>query len=78
MKKLNELTENSRARIVGFEQGSNGYRSKLFALGLTQGSEITVRRVAPLGDPVEIEVRGGMTSLRKREAAVVLVEEVNS
>ncbi|MDY7026899.1 MAG: FeoA family protein [Spirochaetota bacterium] len=78
MKHLHELAENSRARITGFEEGSNSYRSKLFSLGLTQGSEIIVRRVAPLGDPVEVEVRGGMASLRKREAQVILVEEVDS
>lgn len=78
MKRLNELKENSRAKIAGFEQGSNAYRSKLYSLGLTQGTEIVVRRVAPLGDPVEVEVRGGMTSLRKKEANVILVEEVNS
>jgi ferrous iron transport protein A len=78
MKRLNELAEQTRARIVGFEKGSNGYRSKLYSMGLTQGSEILVKRVAPLGDPVEIEVRGGMASLRKREAAVIMVEEVES
>jgi ferrous iron transport protein A len=76
MKRLNELTAPSRAKIVGFDEGSNGYRSKLFSLGLTQGSEIRVRRVAPLGDPVEVEVRGAMASLRKQEARVVFVEEV--
>jgi ferrous iron transport protein A len=63
---------------VGFEEGSNGYRSKLYSLGLTQGSEIFVLRVAPLGDPVEVEVRGGKASLRRREAAVIFVEEVTS
>jgi ferrous iron transport protein A len=78
MKRLNELAEQSRARIVGFEEGSNGYRSKLYSLGLTQGSEIFVLRVAPLGDPVEVEVRGGKASLRRREAAVIFVEEVTS
>ncbi|MFP4490667.1 MAG: ferrous iron transport protein A [Spirochaetaceae bacterium] len=78
MKRLHELQENSRARIAGFEEGSNAYRSKLFSLGLTQGSEIRIRRVAPLGDPVEVEVRGGMASLRKKEAAVIFVEEIDT
>ncbi len=76
MKRLHELPEQSRAKIIGFEEGSNAYRSKLYSMGLTQGSEILVKRVAPLGDPVEVEVRGGMASLRKREATVILVEEV--
>jgi len=76
MQRLNELAENSRAKIVGFEEGSGVYRSKLYAMGLTQGSTITVRRVAPLGDPVEVTVRGAATSLRRKEAAVIYVEEV--
>jgi len=76
MKRLNELSENSRARIVGFEQGDGTYRSKLFSMGLTQGSEIRIRRLAPLGDPIEVEVRGNKASLRKKEAAVILVEEI--
>ena len=76
MQRLNELSEQSRAKIVGFEEGSDGYRSKLYAMGLTQGSTITVRRVAPLGDPVEVEIRGSYASLRKREAKVIYVEEV--
>lgn len=76
MKHLNELSENTRARIVGFDQGDGNYRSKLFSMGLTQGSEILVRRLAPLGDPVEVEVRGNKASLRKKEAGVILVEEL--
>ncbi len=76
MKRLNELAAPSRAKIVGFDEGSNGYRAKLYSLGLTQGSEIRIRRIAPLGDPVEVEVRGAMASLRKQEAMVILVEEV--
>jgi len=77
MKHLNEIEENTKARIVGFEEGSEKYRSKLFSLGLSRGSELTLRRVAPLGDPVEVEVRGGRASLRKNEARVILVEEVD-
>jgi ferrous iron transport protein A len=45
-------------------------------MGLTQGSIVTVKRLAPLGDPVEVEVRGNKASLRKKEASVILVEEV--
>ncbi len=78
MKRLNELAENSRAKIVAFDEGSEKYRSKLYSMGLTQGSEIKVRRVAPLGDPIEVEARGAMSSLRKKEAGVIFVEEVEA
>jgi ferrous iron transport protein A len=48
----------------------------LLAMGLTPGTEFTVTRHAPLGDPVEILVRGFKLSLRKDEASTVFVEEV--
>jgi len=47
-------------------------------MGLTRGTEITVVRVAPLGDPVDIKVRGFNISLRKEEAAVLQLECPNS
>lgn len=51
------------------------YRERLLAMGLTKGAEFTVKRVAPMGDPVEIYVRGFSLSLRKNEVAAVLVEK---
>ena len=44
-------------------------------LGITKGSEIFIRKVAPLGDPVEITVRGYELSVRKNDAQCVLVKE---
>ena len=44
-------------------------------MGLTKGTEFTVKRVAPMGDPVEINLRGFALSLRKDEADSVLVEK---
>jgi ferrous iron transport protein A len=46
-------------------------------MGLTPGTEFTVIRVAPLGDPVEIRVRGFHLSLRKQEADTLIVEEID-
>lgn len=65
-----------RGRVIGFEQGNGTYRRKLLAMGLTKGTEFTISRLAPMGDPVEIEVRGYRLSLRKKEAAVLLIEGV--
>ncbi|NWG19903.1 MAG: ferrous iron transport protein A [Chloroflexi bacterium] len=48
-------------------------RRRLFALGMLTGETITVRRVAPLGDPLELEVKGYRLSLRKAEAGRILV-----
>ena len=64
-----------RGRVVGFERGrSSAYRQRLLSMGLTPGTEFEVTRMAPLGDPVEIRVRGFDLSLRKDEAAILKIE----
>ena len=72
---LNELGVGESGRIVGFDGASPAYRRKLLSLGLTPGAEVLVARLAPLGDPLEIRVRGYAMSLRKAEAAVLVVEK---
>ena len=76
--KLRNLAVGCRGRVVGYEQTARAYREKLLAMGLTPGCEFTVTRHAPLGDPIEIEVRGFHLSLRKDEADALQVEEVQS
>jgi len=73
---LSEMSVGDRGRVLGFEQGLETYRTKLMAMGLIKGTEFRVSRVAPMGDPVEIETRGYSLSLRKDEATVLLVEGV--
>jgi len=52
------------------------YRQRLIAMGLIPGTEFTVSRMAPLGDPIEILVRGFALSLRKHEASILQIVEV--
>lgn len=73
--RLGDVRVGGRARVAGFEQGSKVYRQRLLAMGLTPGTAFVVRRRAPMGDPVEIEVRGFSLSLRKGEAAALRVEK---
>ena len=73
--KLGELRVCDAGRVAGFEEGARGYRKKLLAMGLTPGTAFSVTRVAPLGDPVEIAVRGFKLSLRRDEAAAVRVQK---
>jgi ferrous iron transport protein A len=75
MMTLNELLVGESARIVGFNGASPSYRRKLLSLGLTPGAVVHVARVAPLGDPMEVRVRGFSMSLRKAEAAALRVEK---
>jgi len=71
-----DLQVGQTARVVGFAKDANilAYRRKLMALGLTRGVEFRVVRVAPMGDPVEISLRGFSLSLRKDEAAALEIE----
>jgi len=72
--KIRDLAIGESARIAGYEGRGSSYRSKLLSMGLTTGAEVTLRKLAPMGDPVEIEVRGFRLSLRKSEADVLILE----
>ena len=72
---LQDLQVGETGIIVGYTKGMSAYRERLLAMGLTKGTAFTVKRVAPLGDPIEIHVRGFALSLRKNEAAALKVEQ---
>lgn len=73
---LHELAVGDRVRVTGFNTSGGAYRRKLLAMGLTPGIEFSVTRMAPMGDPVEIKVRGFALSLRKAEADTLSVEKL--
>jgi ferrous iron transport protein A len=54
--------------------GAGAVKRRIMDMGITKGVRISVRKVAPLGDPVEITVRGYELSLRKSDAALIAVE----
>lgn len=76
MIELSALKAGDQAVVIGYAVCQPAYRHKLMAMGLTRGQIIKVVRVAPLGDPVEIEVRGFNLSVRKREVAPLLLEKI--
>ncbi len=67
--KINELKLGEQAKIVAFGNTNKVYRQRLLAMGLTPGTCFRLLRIAPLGDPIEIEVRGYALTLRKIEAS---------
>ncbi len=71
---LDLIQVGGKARISGFTAVETNFRRKLLALGLMPGAEVEVRRVAPLGDPIQVQLRGASVSLRKQEAAIIEVE----
>lgn len=70
------LAVGDQGKIIGFEKSGKAYRKRLLAMGLTPGTEFVVTRFAPLGDPVEIKIRGFSLTLRKNEAAVLLIDKI--
>lgn len=69
---LSTLPLGQKGRVVGFSLPPE-HRQRLLEMGLTVGAQFEVIRFAPLGDPIDIKVRGYHLSLRKNEAAGVLV-----
>ena len=60
--------------VVTKIEGDSAYKRRIMDMGITKGSELDIRKVAPLGDPVEITVRGYELSVRKDDAQCVQVK----
>ena len=73
MKTLREARVGSTVRVVRLH-GEGAVKRRIMDMGITRGVEIYIRKVAPLGDPVEVTVRGYELSLRKADAEMVEVE----
>ena len=71
--KLNEVEVGSTVTVKKIE-GDGAYKRRIMDMGITKGVELYIRKVAPLGDPVEITVRGYELSLRKADAELIEVE----
>jgi len=71
---LNTLHTGDTGSIVRITKGEPAYRAKLLSMGITPGTKFTIVRYAPLGDPIELEVRGYRLSLRRHESEIVMVE----
>jgi ferrous iron transport protein A len=71
---LSEIKPGQIVQIVGIA-GQSAFRRRLMELGLVPGTRVELVRVAPLGDPVELLVRGASLSIRKAEAGVIEVEQ---
>lgn len=71
---LNQLKVNEKAFVVGIH-GQGAVKRRLMDMGLTRGVAIIIKKVAPLGDPIEITIRNYELTLRKSEAELVLVQK---
>ena len=73
MNNLREVPVGGKAKVVRIH-GEGAVKRRIMDMGITKGVEIFVRKVAPLGDPIEITVRGYELSLRKADAESIEVE----
>lgn len=71
---LEQLDTGEKASVVGVH-GKGAIKRRLMDMGITKGVEILIRKRAPLGDPIEINLRGYELTLRKSEAELVLVKK---
>ena len=73
VKTLKNARVGEQVKVVKVE-GEGALRQRILDMGLTKGAEVSISKVAPLGDPIEVTVRGYELSLRKQEAACIIVQ----
>ena len=73
MKTLREVKIGESVKVIKLT-GTGAVKRRIMDMGITKGTEVYVRKVAPLGDPIEVTVRGYELSLRKADAEMIEVE----
>ena len=73
MRTLKDVKVGKSAKVVKVH-GEGAIKRRIMDMGITKGTEIYIRKVAPLGDPVEVTVRGYELSIRKADAQMVEIE----
>ena len=73
MKTLKQATIGETVKVVTLH-GEGAIKRRIMDMGITRGTEIYIRKVAPLGDPIEVTVRGYELSLRKADADMIEIE----
>ena len=74
MKTLRDAAIGDTVKVVKLH-GEGAVRKRIMDMGITKGVEIFIRKAAPLGDPIEVKVRGYELSIRKADAEMIEVEE---
>lgn len=73
MQTLRDVKVGETAKVVKLD-GEGAVKRRIMDMGITKGVEVYVRKVAPLGDPIEVTVRGYELSIRKADAQMIIVE----
>jgi ferrous iron transport protein A len=70
---LNQVPCGQSVKVIKLD-GEGAVKRRIMDMGITKGTQVEIRKVAPLGDPIEITVRGYELSVRKADAANIIVE----
>lgn len=73
---LSDLKIGQRAKVLGIHMDKPDIRRHLLDMGITRGTEIIIKKVAPMGDPVDIELRGYELCIRKEEMKNIDIEVI--
>lgn len=74
--KLSELKKGDSAVVLSINSDNMALKRRLLDMGVTKGVEVKVKKIAPLGDPIDIELRGYELCLRKRDLASIEVSKL--
>ncbi len=75
--KLSLLKKGMKAKVVSLNTMDKQLRRRLLDMGITEGVQLKVKKIAPLGDPIDIELRGYELCLRKRDLDMIEVEVIS-
>ncbi len=75
--KLSQLKKGQKAKVVFLNTPDKALRRRLLDMGITEGVQIKIKKIAPLGDPIDIEVRGYELCLRKLDMSMIDVEVIS-
>jgi ferrous iron transport protein A len=73
---LSNLKKGQKAKVLSLTVEDRSLRRKLLDMGITEGVQIKIKKVAPLGDPIDIELRGYELCIRKADLAMIFVEVI--
>lgn len=74
---LSKLKKGQKAKVVQLNTVDKSLRRRLLDMGITEGVQIKIKKIAPLGDPVDIELRGYELCLRKKDLELIDVEVIS-
>lgn len=74
--KLSELKKGERGKVISVVCNNDALKRRMLDMGITEGVEVFVKKVAPFGDPIDIELRGYELCLRKRDLSNIEVSKL--